>query len=401
MSEIKTFDQLVQTELAKYDTVIPAVEELKAEFMGLAISDINDKENYDKVKEAIKFVVSKRVAVEEKRKELKADSLAFGRAVDNRAKEIVSMLSPIEDHLKAEKAKIDEEIERIKREEEEHRQNVLRLRQERLSQAGMNLIGNEFTWLNPNTQLVEQTLAFVNIETMDDSDFNDFVAFISNLDKVEKEKFEFEEQKKSEERKKLEQERQELLKAQQELLAEQEKMRAEQEKMRRDMEQLKVARNNARLQQLFDLGLTSERHRTPAEENGGQLWENIICLSYLDRHVPLIPEDRVRDLSQEEWESIILGITKKVSDLKKEADLRQAEEKERIRKEAEERAAQKLIEQQEQAEKLEQERIASLSDKEKISDYCKRLLEISTPEVKTIKWSKELKKITEVIVNYL
>lgn len=401
MNEIKTFEGLVQAELSKYDSVIPAVEELKAQFMGLAIQDINDKENYDKVKEAIKFMIAKRTAVEEKRKELKADSLAFGRAVDARAKEIVSLISPIEDHLKNEKAKIDEEIEHIKRQEEEHRQMLLRARQQKLLDAGMIPMGNEFVWTNPNTQTIEQSFAFVNLETFEDADFNDFVLFISNLDKTESEKFLFEEKKRRDELDKLEQQRLDLLKAQQELLAEQEKMRQEQEKMRKDMEQLKASRTNARLQQLLELGLTSVPHRAVPEENGGSMWEKLVCLNYLDNHVPIIPEDRVRYMDQEEWDMMFHSITKKVSDLKKDADIRHEEKLERLRLEAEEKAALKLAEQKEHEEKLEAERVAMLSDKEKVSDYCRKLLDVPTPQIKTIKWNKELKKITEVIVNYL
>jgi len=401
MNEIKTFEGLVQAELSKYDSVIPAVEELKAQFMGLAIKDINDKENYDKVKEAIKFMVAKRTAVEEKRKELKANSLAFGRAVDARAKEIVSLISPIEDQLKNEKAKIDEEIERIKRQEEEVRQMFLRTRQQKLLNAGMVTIGNEFVWTNPNTKTIEHSFAYLNLETFDDADFNDFVLFISNVNKSENDKFLFEEKKRKEELEKLEQQRLELLKAQQEFFAEQEKMKQEQEKMRKDMEQLKASRTNARLHQLLELKLTSVPHRSIPEENGWFTWENIICLHYLESHVPIITEDQVRDMDQEEWEMTFHSITKKVGDLKKEADMRHEEKLEKLRFEAEERAAVKLVEQKENEEKLEAERIAMLSDKEKVSDYCKKLLDLPTPQIKTVKWNKELKKITEVIVNYL
>jgi hypothetical protein len=114
-----SFDELIKRELTKYDAVVPAVNELAKEFMPLKIQSLDDKDGYNEVYKALRFIVSKRTAVEEKRKELKADSLAYGRAVDARAKEITSMLEPIESHLKNEKLRIDTEIERIKAEEEE------------------------------------------------------------------------------------------------------------------------------------------------------------------------------------------------------------------------------------------------------------------------------------------
>ena len=46
--------------------------------------------------------------------ELKADSLKFGKAVDERAKEIQALIAPIEEHLKSQKEKVDEEIKLIK-----------------------------------------------------------------------------------------------------------------------------------------------------------------------------------------------------------------------------------------------------------------------------------------------
>jgi hypothetical protein len=43
MSEIKvpTFDELVKTELTKFDAVVPKIEELKAQFLPLTIIDLS------------------------------------------------------------------------------------------------------------------------------------------------------------------------------------------------------------------------------------------------------------------------------------------------------------------------------------------------------------------------
>jgi hypothetical protein len=68
--------------------------------------------------------------VENRRKALKADSLAFGRLVDSKAKEITSALSEIENHLQAQQDVIDKEKERRRLAIEEAAQAKL---QERLA----------------------------------------------------------------------------------------------------------------------------------------------------------------------------------------------------------------------------------------------------------------------------
>jgi hypothetical protein len=70
-----TFDELIKTELQKYDEIVPKVQELKDLFMNLEITSIEDKDGYSKVKEGLKFMIAKRNEIEGKRKELKSDSL--------------------------------------------------------------------------------------------------------------------------------------------------------------------------------------------------------------------------------------------------------------------------------------------------------------------------------------
>ena len=59
-------------------------------------------------------VKNHRVAVEKKRKDLKADALEWGRKVDAEAKRITVLLEPIEVHLQTEEDKVTKEKERIR-----------------------------------------------------------------------------------------------------------------------------------------------------------------------------------------------------------------------------------------------------------------------------------------------
>ena len=60
-----TFDELIKTELQKYDAIVPKVQELKDLFMNLEIQSIEDKEGYAKVKEGLKFMIGKRNEIED------------------------------------------------------------------------------------------------------------------------------------------------------------------------------------------------------------------------------------------------------------------------------------------------------------------------------------------------
>lgn len=80
------------------------------------IKDENDTEGVEKANQALKLVASKRIALEKKRKELKEDSLNYGRAIDSVAKRISEMFQPIETDLKS-KADFIKNIQAKKRAE--------------------------------------------------------------------------------------------------------------------------------------------------------------------------------------------------------------------------------------------------------------------------------------------
>lgn len=114
---IRTMSDTIKTELKKFNITDAAIQRLSDEYLPLKIESIADKKSYREVRKARLDIKSKRVAVENKRKELKADALAFGRAVDNEAKRITALLVPIEEHLSSQEKWVNDEKERIKQEE--------------------------------------------------------------------------------------------------------------------------------------------------------------------------------------------------------------------------------------------------------------------------------------------
>lgn len=90
----------------RYDVTDEQIEALRERFAALTRAD--DRESYEAVRLAIGETRDLRVAVEEKRKELKAGALEYGRRVDEVARRYREALEGIEAPLKALKAAEDE-----------------------------------------------------------------------------------------------------------------------------------------------------------------------------------------------------------------------------------------------------------------------------------------------------
>ena len=376
ITNVPTFQELVETGLKKFDAVVPAIEELKKDFLPLKIKSIEDKEGYEKVSKALRFMVSKRNEVEDKRKELKADSLAYGKAVDNRAKEITFMLTPIEEHLRLEKERIDDEIEAIKERKIREEQERLNIRNRRLLQAGMKLVGSEYFWQNPNDLADVEILPSVNVETLDDVSFDEYIDKINRLAKEQQEIFDKEQKRLAEEKAKFEE---------------------EQRKFREEMANMKLQRTKMRLESLYNMGLKS--------------FKTVICFDcstvfpYTVNNYPVLDGQYISVISHQEvedsenWEETLSIITDKIAYIKRQAAEAELREQEDIKKEKEE-ALKKLKEEKEEAERLEAERIAQLSDKEKFQEYAKKLMEVPQPKLKTQKWKNQVKAILDFLAGF-
>lgn len=367
-TNIPTFQELVESGLKKFDIVVPAIEELKKTYLPLKIKSIDDKDGYEKVSKALRFMISKRNEVEEKRKELKADSLSYGKAVDNRAKEITFLLTPIEEYLRSEKDRIDDEIEAIKEQKIREEQERLNIRNRRLLQAGMKLVGNEYFWQNPNDLAQVEILPSVNLETLDDLSFDEYIEKINVMAKEQQAIFDSEQKRLSQEREKLEQ---------------------EQKKFREEMEMMKAQRTKMRLESLYQIGLVSITHL------------NSVCYKFGDEYVSVIsyPEVETSDNWEETLKSVVLTIESK----KQQAAENQKAEQVRIaeaQKKVEQIAIQKIKEEKELAEKMEADRIAQLSDKDKFAEWVQKMLDIPPPAVKTKKWKIEVTGLRGLIENY-
>ncbi len=263
-------ESYVVSELKKYGITDVAINRLSDQYMSMSVDGPGDQENYKIVHQARIDIKGKRVDVEKKRKELKAESLAFGRAVDTEAKRITSLLCPIEDHLASQEKIVDDEKARIKEEKE-------RLEKERIEkeEAERKRVEEE----NQAKIRAEQKVEFDRLERIRlkqeekerklQEEQNKIKA---DQAKIEAEKQAIEDQKRKEERdyqRKLE-----IEKAQKEA-AERARIEAEQ-KAERDVEEKRLAEERAKnaetlrlallpdLEKLSSLAVTIERISFPS-----------------------------------------------------------------------------------------------------------------------------------------
>jgi hypothetical protein len=347
--QVPTFEQIVTTELTKFDAVTPKIEELSAQFLPLRIANIEDKDGYEEVKKALKVMIGTRTAVEDKRKELKADSLAFGRAVDSRAKEITAMLFPIEYHLSSEKEKIDNEIEAIAEKAEYERQQVIAKKHNALIAAGMNLVGNEYRFHTAHTL---ETLPAINLETLSDDAFDEYVLMIDNLHNAEIERIKNEDKQREAEANRL--------------IEEAEKLAAQKAEIENEMKALTQERLDARIVVLESLGLIVSQ----------------ISPFIFYKSTSLVTTDELRSFSVSDWAVKLASIKQVIIDIDKSI----AEQEEFAKKEAEIKLKAELID----AQNAEIERVSNLDDKHKYLDYISKINAIPKPELKTAKWKKIL-----------
>lgn len=104
------------TPLVRYHVTKADIENTRSVYAALSCETT---EGYESVRKAIAFCRTTRTKVEQRRKELKADSLEWGRKVDGSAKELTALIESIEKPLQAKKDAVDAEKDRVKREAEE------------------------------------------------------------------------------------------------------------------------------------------------------------------------------------------------------------------------------------------------------------------------------------------
>lgn len=128
---------IIDNALKQYDPIEAGLNQLRAKYGGIKIVGVDDATGLELAKAGVKELTSTRTKLEAKRKELKADSLEYGRRVDAKAKEIQAAIEAIEKPIREEVARIEAEKEALKRAEETRRIGIL-------TTAGFQLVGERY-----------------------------------------------------------------------------------------------------------------------------------------------------------------------------------------------------------------------------------------------------------------
>ena len=167
--------EFIENQLKKFSITDAGIAELTTQYMPLKINGIEDKEGLKAVSEARKVIKKLRVEVDKLRKELNADALEYQRRINAEAKRITSLLEPIEMHLTSEERRIEDELERIKRQKEEEEFAKFQLRISNLLAIGFKFDGQQYITDYIDTFSNSKIVIRANkIKLLDDLDFGEF-----------------------------------------------------------------------------------------------------------------------------------------------------------------------------------------------------------------------------------
>lgn len=139
-------DLVITNELKKFEISDAFFKKMKSKFSKLKIDGSDDKAGYEKVRLALATTRSTKSSIESKRKEIKEESLKFGRAVDSEARRLQEILSPIDDALREKKRAVDEEKDKIKEEKRAAIERAIQGRSIKLMEIGMLFNGLKYTF---------------------------------------------------------------------------------------------------------------------------------------------------------------------------------------------------------------------------------------------------------------
>lgn len=134
-----SLDARIAADVATYSPTDATIAELAARFRGLSIDGIDDSEGEKAVRLARSEVRDYRTAVEKRRKALKADALAYGRAIDGEAKRITAALLEVEEPLAEELDAVKAERDRLAAEAEEAERAKMTARLDALQATGVTI----------------------------------------------------------------------------------------------------------------------------------------------------------------------------------------------------------------------------------------------------------------------
>lgn len=159
--------QVVPVAPVLVDKANETIEVYKQQFSGLEITGIEDVDGYKAVVTALKTVKQMRFDVENKRKELVADSIKHQKLVNGESDRIKALIEPLENDLAAKKKVVDDEALRIQAEKEKVVEERYLARVKELLKYGVMFNGKDYC-------LSHLLVDAQSLRAMDNTEFNQF-----------------------------------------------------------------------------------------------------------------------------------------------------------------------------------------------------------------------------------
>jgi hypothetical protein len=334
---MEAVEQKIESSLQILDQREAKLIELADKYKGLTIAGAEDKEGYKKVREARIELKKERVAVENDAYDLRENAVKFQKAVVAREKQLVAIISTVEQTLQHEEDNYKKALEEIRIQKEREEKERIQSRINALAKFNCAIDLYDASTMSDHK--------FSELLTQAEIDFN------AERDRIEKEKAEAERQRNAEAAR-LKAEREEL-----------DRIRKEQEARERELQRQEQERIAAEKKRQETIRAEAERIRKEREELEREKRQH---------------EEQIR-----------------LEQAKKEAVERaRIEEQERIKREEQEKV------ERERLTKLEAERQEALkSDKEKLYQYARALMAIPVPKLSHKDAQKIQREVAELVVS--
>lgn len=371
-------------ELVKESSVDKKAKELKALLKKTEIKDIDDKDGYKKVKEISRDASKIRIALEKRRKELKADIILAGKNIDNLANEYQALINPVENDADAKLLVIDNAIEEARLKTEREAQEKLDARVLELKENGLHFDGLGSYVIND----INVSIQF--IQELPEEKYPDFLSKVKAQNEIN-----IAEAKRKEEEAKAEQEKQEAI-------------RLENERKQKELDE-KQAELNAKLKaiEMAEKALEdkAKAQRELEEKQAKEAQEKADRELLAERAKPFEELGFTFNYSANKWAKSIGKFNWQFSKedvlsngfdfevLKEEIGNAKKIETERLEKEEADRQAKAKAD----AEIAEQKRLALLSETEKFNEYISQLKAITPPTLNDEILAGKVREIVRVI----
>ncbi len=375
-----TIDQ--KKDLAHLNELVAEITGLKEGYKDLIIEGPDDKDGYERVRAAIAVLRPKRTGLEAERKSVVKPYNDTVKLINGEYEKITTLIQEGpggELELKEKKEAIDDIVKQQEEEKKRQEEAKINNRINELIAAGMVFDGNWYAIGDKNSGIAEMTLGIADIRTMSDNQFANTLQMVDDKsqkivaekkrleDIAAKEKADKEAADKAE-REEFDRKKKEFDDQQAAFKKQQDDLKAQQDKLDADKRDAELKERQAEQNRINGI----IRHRS-AVLAGMELKYNENNGSFDYNGEVLIADGAtIAEHEDVEWLELLEKLRALISSKKFAAE-------EFLKKKAEE--------EKQRLELQEKERLAGLSDKQKIQEYCDKLLAIQVPfPLKTKTW---------------